>query len=226
MAATSPLPAQTQTSLSMELGAIVEEDLENRAKLQRTTLIMSPFISKYPDREEEKMLDQSLKAVVDEDKALKMTMTQVVTSAVDEVKPKEENNDEATWQRMMLIRQNVVKAAGMQDKRRLRTLALMMRDLRVDPGKLMETGLPRLLRDTDMWSDTKAEAIVSTTLTRWMDEIKAKTCKDPDWLQKPKDPPMRGLKCRNFVAVVDVMEAWLKNDRVDDKWHEYRKLAY
>ena len=37
---------------------------------------------------------------------------------------------------------------------------------------------------------------------------------------------MRGLKCRNFVAVIDVMEAWLKNDRVDDKWHEYRKLAY
>ena len=94
------------------------------------------------------------------------------------------------------------------------------------PGMLMETGLPWLLRDTDIWIDTKAEAIVSTILTKWMDEIKAKTSKDPHWLQKPKDPPMRGLKCRNFVAVVDVMEAWLKNDRVDDKWHEYRKLAY
>ena len=122
--ATFPLPAQTQTSLSMELGAIVEAELENRAKLQRTSLTMSPFISKHPDKEEEKMLDQSLKAVVDEDKALNMTMTQVVTSAVDEVKPKEEKNDEATWQRMMLIRQNVVRSAGMQDKRRLRTLAL------------------------------------------------------------------------------------------------------
>ena len=59
-----------------------------------------------------------------------------------------------------------------------------------------------------------------------MDEIRAKTSKDPDWMQKLKDPPMRGLKCRNFVAVVDVMEAWLKNDIVDDKWQEYRKMAY
>ena len=54
--ATIPLPVQTQTSLSMELGAIVEADLENRAKLQRTSLTLSPFISKYPNKDDDTML--------------------------------------------------------------------------------------------------------------------------------------------------------------------------
>ena len=173
--ATIPLPVQTQTSLSMELGAIVEADLENRAKLQRTSLTLSPFISKYPNKDDDTMLDQSLKAMVEDDKAEKEMKAQVVACAVVEEKPKEEKKDEATWQRMMLIRQNVVRVAGMQDKRRWRTLALQMRDFRVDPGMLMETGLPWLLRDDEIWTDTKAEATVSTLSTRWMDEIRAKT---------------------------------------------------
>ena len=54
----------------------------------------------------------------------------------------------------------------MQDKPRLRTLALQMRDLSIDPGMLMETGLPWLLRDDGIWIDTKAEATVSTHIDK------------------------------------------------------------
>ena len=37
---------------------------------------------------------------------------------------------------------------------------------------------------------------------------------------------MKGLKARNFVAVVDTVEEWLKAERGDDKWSEYRKIAF
>ena len=206
----------------MELGAIVEADLENKAKIQRTCQTLSPFITKIVDEE----LDKSLKTMVEESNVEKVAKSLDVAFAEVAEKPRDEKKEDATWQLVMMIRQNVVRSAGMQDKRRLRSLALQMRDLRVEPMMLMETGLPWLLRDEEIWKDTKAEAMVSTILTKWTDEIRSKTSKDPDWMRKPKDPPMRGLKCRQFVTVVDVMEEWLKNDRVDDRWQEYRRMAF
>ena len=226
VAETGPLQIQTQVPiLSMELGAIVEAEWENKAKIQRTSQTMSPFISRYPNKTgtDDEELDKSLMTVVAECSEATEVKTQEMASEATMRKPEEVKKEESTWQLAMLIRQNVVRSAGMQDKRRLRGLALQIRDLKIEPGMLMETGLPWLLRDEMIWLGTKAEATVSTVLTRWTDEIRAKTSKDPDWMTKPKNPPMRGLKCRQFVAVVDIMEEWLKNDRVDDKLQEYSK---
>jgi len=207
----------------MELRAIVEAAQENCAKVQKTNQTLSPFMAKVQQKksQDDQEMDLSLKEMVEKVKEKKPPAKE---NKPEKQKPKDKGY--ATGVEMMRLRTEIVRAAAMKEVGRLRTLALRVRNARMDPELLMETGLPWLLREEDIWRGTKVEAVVQAVLKKWTDEVREKTSKEPDWQKKPKKPPMRGLTARLFIEVVERMEEWLKNDRLDDQWDGYRRLAY